>query len=86
MCARRMSRALSKNSMEKERIIAAFDAASKAEKDAITEAARKYLAAKKIKVGRSALAYWRKNDMKRSPIAKHYQTAYEKAITAAKNE
>ena len=66
--------------MTKTEIIEIFAAATKSEKDAITRAAREYLKSRKIEVGRRALDYWRKREMSRSPLAKHYLKAYQHAI------
>ena len=66
--------------MTKKEVLRHYDAATKSEKDAITGAARKHLATKKIFVDRRSLDYWRRNEMQRSPLAARYLEAYKIAI------
>lgn len=66
--------------MSKEEIVKAYTAATKSEQDAITAAARKWLASKGINVGRDSLRHWRNNPTQRSPLAPKYKQAYTHAM------
>lgn len=66
--------------MTKKDVLQHYDAATRAQRAAITAAAREHLATKKIFVDRRSLDYWRKNEMPRSPLAARYLEAYKIAI------
>lgn len=66
--------------MTKETILAHFGSATKSQQKRLTQDAREWLSSKKIYVDRRSLAYWRANDMGRSPLAALYQKAYQIAI------
>lgn len=66
--------------MTKQQVVAAFNAATKSEKDTMTRAARLWLSAKGINVTRQSLSLWRETRHDRSPLGKHYLRAYKYAI------
>lgn len=66
--------------MTKNQILSIYNACTKPQKDRITAAARAALREKGVYVGRTALDYWRKREMKRSPLERFYLAAYKKAI------
>jgi hypothetical protein len=69
--------------MTKQEIIAVYRAASAANKRNLTSQALILLADWGILVDRRSLAYWRANEMPRSPLANRYRIAYASAIRSA---
>lgn len=66
--------------MTKHEILALYRAAKRNERREITGAALNYLSQRGHPVSRQALKYWRENETPRSPLARHYLKAYQKAI------
>lgn len=68
------------HSMTKQEILDHYANANKSQQDAITRAARLWLSARGIGVGRDSLRHWRSGPTPRSPLALKYRQAYEAAI------
>lgn len=66
--------------MTKHEILALYRASTHAERRELTGAALDYLSLRGHPVSRQALKYWRENETPRSPLARHYLKAYQKAI------
>jgi len=69
--------------MNKEQIIQHYTAADAAYRRRLTESARAWLSDRGINIDRRSLAYWRRNEMTRSPLSEKYRCAYEAAILSA---